>query len=357
MAEPETSPEAPDDIDRAWLASLLAPGASIETLRWEPVGDGLLNTVVRLHLEWNPPTAGPETVVAKLPSALETNRMINRQFTYDEREVGTYRSLASGIAGLTPRCHHASTTANGACLVLDDLRDHKAADQLAGATAAEADAVANAAAHLHARNWNSPALDEAEFLPRPSSPLIAGYEDLFEMMWEPFTAMIGDSVTPAQTERATDAMAGFGQVVTEFEERPMTLVHGDLRLENVMFHGVTGEATLIDWQLASRGRGAYDLAFFVAGSVEPHDIDRAHRLVERYHDTLVRAGVEGYDRDECWLDFCRGHILNLPNPVTALVAVQTTDERGAALLRVNAQRALRWLELLDVSSDTVASTT
>ena len=46
--------------------------------------------------------------------------------------------------------------------------------------------------------------------------------------------------------------------------RPQTLVHGDFRADNLFFGGPDGGQGLaaIDWQVSSRGGGAFDLAYF-----------------------------------------------------------------------------------------------
>jgi hypothetical protein len=63
-------------------------------------------------------------------------------------------------------------------------------------------------------------------------------------------------------------------------------------------------------------------------------------MIARYHARLVENGVEHYDLAACRRDYLGALVMNLPNPVTALVAVPPGNERGAQLLRENARRAL-----------------
>jgi hypothetical protein len=346
----ELSPQTPDAISVDWLRSVLADvagGAILESFEIDPVGEGLLNTVVRVGLHWTEGHSAPRTVIIKLPSALETNRAINQQFGYDQREVGTYRRLSAYIGARAPSCYYADVGTLGACIVLEDAADHRVADQLNGATESESEAVATAAAVVHAAAWGAVDLQTHDFLPGPLAPVVAGYGDLFDMTWPMFTEMIGDQINGAQASRAVGAMTRFDAVLASFAEAPATLVHGDLRLGNVLFAPDSERALLIDWQLAAWGRGAYDLAFYTAGSVEPTSIGVAERIVDVYHHQLCASGVENYSRDQAWSDFCSGHIMNLPNPVTALVAVQTTTKRAHDLLITNARRALQWLELIE----------
>ncbi|PYV29185.1 MAG: hypothetical protein DMG22_23655, partial [Acidobacteria bacterium] len=50
---------------------------------------------------------------------------------------------------------------------------------------------------------------------------------------------------------------------------PRTIIHGDYRLDNLFFGQAGGVDTLaaIDWQISARGRGVFDVAYFIAGSL------------------------------------------------------------------------------------------
>ena len=47
---------------------------------------------------------------------------------------------------------------------------------------------------------------------------------------------------------------------------PITLAHGDYRLDNLFFDAA-GAVTAIDWQIATKGVGGYDFAYFVSQSL------------------------------------------------------------------------------------------
>lgn len=349
------SPPAPRtlaDITPAWLEELLAPAGhvgrpdapiEVEDLG---VGVGLLGTVARVRRPGA--AAGPASVIVKLPSTDAGNLAIVRAFGYDVREAGYYRELAAGTGLPAPRCLAAVEGPEGTVLVLEDLAGHQRPDQLSGADAAQALRVAELAARIHAPFWESARLTAAPWLPGPTDPRIAGYGGFFASCWDTAAALVGasaDERTAAQT-----AMRRFDGVVRRFAGSPRTLVHGDLRLDNVLLGPVSGEDRAVDWQLAAWGRGAYDLAFFASGSLEAEvrrDVERA--LVARWHTELVAAGVQGYRSTDAWLDYRLGLVLNLPNPVTAIVAVRPGNERGRALLEANLRRALgavrdHWLD-------------
>jgi hypothetical protein len=328
-------PRSPEEIDDAWLSAAL--GEPVELARREVVaaGVGLLATVVAVVLH------DGRRLYVKLPSLDPRARGIVRQFGYDAREAGTYQVLLNGHDhGLaTPRCRAVLDGPDGPILVLDAL-DGRPADQLAGASPDEAHAAAELAASLHARFWNAPVLAVCPWLPGPADPVVAMYGHLFAMTWEPFCAMV-DGLVPETHLRAAEAvMARFDDVCRAFAAAPRTLIHGDFRLDNLLF-GAYGRAAVLDWQLAAWGRGPCDLSFFVSGSVEPDVLARQEdSLLATYHRALVAHGVSGYDFAACRHDYLGGLVLNLPNPVTALVAVPPGNERGGRLLRQNARRAL-----------------
>jgi ecdysteroid kinase len=347
-------PATIDDIDSAWLEEVLA-GAGFGRLWLDDiavealaVGVGLLGSVARVRLTHDYDDA-PKTVIVKLPSQDMRARSIADQFGYYRREAGTYRDLLHDLPRdevRTPRCYAVVDGPIGPVLVLEDL-PHTVGDQVAGASREQALAAAELLANIHAQFWDSEALRHHAWLPAPTDDVIAGYGRLFELTWPMFVNSFGSHIPREHLGAAERAITNFDGVVQSFAQAPQTLIHGDFRLDNMLFSpqalSLDDEpiAHVLDWQLAARGRGPYDLAFFVAGSVTPNQ-RRLHEraIIERYHGYLQLGGVSDYTLDDCWRDYHWGHVLNLPNPITAAVAVPPGNERGRQLLASNAERAL-----------------
>jgi aminoglycoside phosphotransferase (APT) family kinase protein len=87
------------------------------------------------------------------------------------------------------------------------------------------------------------------------------------------------------------------------ERSPRTLLHGDLRLDNLFFPE-DGMIAAVDWSNATRGPGPYDVAYLLCTAVTPEE-RRAHedRLLHHYHAALLDGGVEGYDFAQCFDDY------------------------------------------------------
>jgi Ecdysteroid kinase-like family len=317
-----------------WLGDALGEPVTVVAVHDVGAGVGLLAAVSLVEL------ADGRRLYVKAPSSDPRARAIAEQFGYYTREAGAYRFLLGGAALPTANCRAVIDRPGGPVLVLDELLDHRPADQLVGATATQALAVASLAADIHARFWNHPVLAAATWLPGPTDPAITIYERYFALTWDAFVVAVEGLIPATHLNAAQAAMSRFGLVCETFSDAPRTLVHGDFRLDNVLF-AADGTAAVIDWQLAAWGRGAYDLAFFAAGSIDEAVLAEIEDdLITQYHDRLVANGVEHVSRADCFRDYLGGLIMNLPNPVTALVAVPPGNERGAALLRENARRAL-----------------
>ncbi len=336
-----TRERATSIVTADWLADALGVEPSEFEVRSEPLatGVGLLTTIVRAHLTWSQPSPGPASVIVKLPADDPATRSIVSWFGYDRREVGAYRLLHHRLEGLVPRCLAIVDTATGPAIVLEDLSGHVVPDQLLGAGPAEAMAVVDTLAAIHAAWWDEPALTGHDWLPDPGAAVVRGYGDLFHHAWPTFCDRTDGWMTDRQRSVAERTIDWFDGAIAEFLDGPLTAIHGDARLDNMLF-APEGDAVAVDWQLAARGNGAYDVAFFVAGSLEPatrRDLEPI--LLDRYRLGLASRGV---DIDSTTLHewYRLGHAQNLPNPVTALVAVNPGNDRGRRLLETNARRAL-----------------
>ncbi len=310
----------------------------------EPLGEGvgLLGTLARILLEWGDRDDRlPASIVAKLPTSEPGNEWIVDHFGYDRREAGVYRDLRPWERAPAPRClaQHWDDEAGRGWLLLEDLSELTTGDQLEGATDDEAALVVDTLASWHAAFWDDPRLADLRWLPDATSDVVAGYGGIFDTTWPTCVERLDGALSDAVLAAAVELRALFESALTEFASTPRTLVHGDARLDNVRFG--TDQAVLLDFQLATHSRGAYDLAFFCAGSLSTESRRRLEPdLLERYHHGLTRGGVRDYDRAQLDRDYRLGHIVNLPNPVSALAVVAPGNERGAEFLRRNAIRGI-----------------
>ena len=86
-----------------------------------------------------------------------------------------------------------------------------------------------------------------------------------------FVDIVGSDLSPSMRqfgERFSSMVPWFGEQIAR---PPCTLLHGDLRLDQLFFAVGADDppVTALDWQLTGMGRGAYDLAYFLGQSLQP----------------------------------------------------------------------------------------
>ena len=115
------------------------------------------------------------------------------------------------------------------------------------------------------------------------------------------------------------------------EQRPpLGLVHGDYRLDNMLFgeRGAPRPFAVVDWQTVGWGQVMTDASYFLGGSLTLED-RRAHelQLLREYHEALQEHGVRGFGWEECWEGYRRQAFLGVLMTVAPAMLVQRT-ERG-----------------------------
>ena len=253
---------------------------------------------------------GGDRLVVKRPPASPAARAVAAIQQWYAREVHWYAALAP-IAGVRcPRCHcaHYDALTGEYVLVLEDLR----AAGCRPLAVAEATAAATLLGRLHSRfagAFDDDARREIVRGPLPIMPITLALaipiEKFFRDCWKAVRAERRYALAELLADRGEaagpaaigllDALAAPGAYASMTEALaapPRTLLHGDFRPENMMVEDATGEVVVYDWQFASVGNGAYDLAYFSALVADPDDRRRLDPELRRaYVSGLVGSGA------------------------------------------------------------------
>lgn len=348
------------DVDAPWLTAVLrargrlADGARVVGVAPTPVGTGQMADTVRFRLTYEPDGSGPASVVGKFASQDEQSLNTGRVMRAYEVEVRFYAEVAPRVAARVPGLLFAALdpAESWFTLLLEDLDDAAQGDEIEGCDADVAAAALTQLAALHAPCWEDAGLAATEWIDR-SSP--EGDE---------FTAALVTGVFPGFLERYADRLDPDHRSLLEAfiprlrtwmsrERGPRTIVHADFRLDNLLFTPDRPEPAVVDFQTVNWGSGAYDLAYFVGGSIEP-EVRRASGddLVVGYHEALTARGVRDYPLGTLRTDYRREAFGGLLMAVGASMVVKQT-ERGDRMfltsVRRHAQQAidLDALALLD----------
>jgi len=363
-----------EEITADWLTeSLRSSGVINETTSVTScdakilgTGEGFAGDLARLSVTYNGGD-GPATMVAKVPTSIDDNRSGSEMLGVYEREIRMYEHVIPGLGVPHAQLYYADVEPNPdwekqiaavkkaerlpiwllrfiawvlgrfvkpeprpSVLILEDLAPAEIGDQVVGADIERVGDVLEVAARLHAATWG-------EKLPAPGPWLQSGgvaprfFQASFLGMRKQFLKADGANISP-HMRKMLDRLKKDGEARGRriHKEIPQCLIHGDLRLDNIFFAGSEVRA-LIDWQLTRTGPAVVDVAYFIAGSLDPSvseaDVDQA---LGRYHDALVAAGISDYPKERFMADFDDA-LMSVLGSITAVVAIDLGDDRGKQL--------------------------
>jgi len=333
----ESIPETPEALTPQWLSEAL--GVAVQSVRLDILGEGqgFMGDILRLHLQSHDPQC-PTTVIAKLPKL--SNRAMGEMLGVYEREVMFFQDLGSQVPSRIPTIYFSYqdrdrgseqqktilakldsapkilfplVTALGRrvaankkrryLLLMEDLASFEPGDQFVGAPVSTCIAVLEQIAATHRAHWESEALDEHFWL-LPLAIDARMRQQIFVKAIPAFRRTIQHNVHPHLDwlgMHGTQLMRDFAQ------QAPATLLHGDLRLDNVCFNGT--DCAFLDWQLTRVGPAAYDVAYFL-GSAMAADVSHAEEtlVLQRYHEAL---NLPDYPFARFYLDYQRALVLTL----------------------------------------------
>ena len=338
-------PTTLSELTPSWLTEALraAEGlADVEVALCEVepmgVGQGLSSQMGRLRLTYAEGAAGPATMIAKLPPSDAASRATASRLNLFEIENRFYAELAPRAGLRVPRCYYGAMNrpADEHVLLLEDLAGSVVGDDVAGSSLARVELVVRHLAGMHAAWWESPQLAELAWLKSWSDPSEADtMQSLYQTSWDTVEGC-GFEIPPAVVDLGRRLRPCSVAIHRELSAPPWTLVHGDVRLDNLLF--ATAEAApplvVIDWQIVGRLRGAYDVATFLVSSLEPEIRgSRELDLVAAYHRALLAGGVANYGLDACLTDYRLAMVSWFSRVIFVGASYDLGNERGHALIQ------------------------
>ena len=320
-------PARPDDITNDWWAQVF--GRAPVRWSWEPIGTGQVGDSVRFTLDFAD-DSGPATLAGKFAAADPTSRGTAAMLGLYAKEVRFYRDLAPQLPVRTPRVLFAEIADDGAsfCLLFEDLGPARGGNQLAGCSLADARAVVAQAAALHAPSWHNPAILTLDWL-QPDPAAAAQVKALYRQAQAIFRERYADTLEP-EFMALCEALAEHTAATDRTAER-VSLVHGDFRLDNVLFDikGGAEAVAVLDWQTLTIGNGLTDIGYLLGCGIGDA-LRRAHEreLLDLYCAEMTARGVP-LSVDAIWRDYVVGALHGVSTAVFSAAFVVRT-ERGDA---------------------------
>lgn len=319
-------PVHPDDITDDWWNAVI--GRVPTRWRWEPIGTGQVGDSVRFTLDF--PDEPGVTLAGKFAAADPTSRATAAMLGLYAKEVRFYRDLAPQLPIRTPRTFAADMAEDGTSFVLmfEDLGPARGGNQLAGCTIEDARAVIRQAAALHAPSWHNPAILDLAWL-QPDPAATAQVKALYPRAQAVFRDRYRDALEP-EFMALCEALAEH-TAATDRSPEKVSLVHGDFRLDNVLFDikGGTEGVAVLDWQTLTIGNGLTDIGYFLGCGIGDSLRREAEReLLELYCAEMTARGVP-LTVEAIWRDYVVGALHGVSTAVFSSAFVVQT-ERGDA---------------------------
>jgi len=333
-------PHSPADLNSSWLTRALQYNHAIGTgtvsdfeYSLLEAGQGFYGQIVQLKLTYDPPDAGgPRTMIAKFSSGNpEMRQRPNTKASY-EREVRFYQEVAQESPLPVPSCYYADVDMKDGwhILLLEDLAPASNGSRTRGCSRNEAWIAIQHIARFHAHWWENPMLDNFKWLAGTEIPGDAEPVHFREQLWPAFLRKLSKPL-PDEVMEIGELLGEYkGKIARHlFTKKPETLIHADYHLGNMMF-GTAGEEAffVVDWQLVKRGRGIWDVAYFLSQNSVPEDRQAIEmNLLHDYLRILNEYGVRNYSFDDAMNDYRISLLHRFGNLISTIAAMPFTEEQ------------------------------
>jgi Ecdysteroid kinase-like family len=242
-------------------------------------------------------------MVVKLPSRTPEAEALAHALDLWNVESVAYRMVLPDVRIRTPHCWYngADPATDRYALVLEDLSVMTPVDQVDGMGPDLTIRTIDWMAGLHGPFWGRgdevtdlPACGETDqWVATAIQGFLPGYADRFAEM------LPAGSI--ARVEKLIEAFGAGSLAATDTP----TVIHGDLRGDNLMYSGE--EVVAVDWQGARRGPGARDVSYVLTSSLdEQQRRDTERSLIARYHEKLIDAGAAAGSLNDTWESYRQG---------------------------------------------------
>ena len=207
-----------------------------------------------------------------------------------------YRHVAESLAARVPRCHLAvaSEDWHEFTLLLEDMAPATQGDQIAGADPAAVLLAATNLAGVHGPRWCDPTLWDVPHVAAVGKGDAEFLAAVFDDAVAPFLEWFGPALDAGQRATLQRVTAGLARFLLDRAER-FSVLHGDYRLDNLLFAPDRSVVAAVDWQTMTVGLPARDLAYLLATSLESADRRAVEDdVIAAYHEALRGHGVDDY---------------------------------------------------------------
>ena len=312
----DSFPGTAAEITNEWLSGVL--GATVTGFNTTFLEGGVLADASKLHgITYSGDTNGaPASVVVKVANAVTERRDLAIMANAYTKELFFFRDLAKDVPLRSPTLYgcfsDGSATSERFIIVMEDLTTHSRVFDQVNDPPDEAFVrkIALQAAEMHAKFWQSPTI-KLPWLSQSDGRYVFSLDGASRMAtaaWPAFQGlwrqMYGSDILQLPEDDDVSALtellcgpkcAGIlDRIYDVLSSRPMTLLHGDLRADNVFrtdpAQGKSVEdsvVTYIDWQVIHAGPPGPEFTEAWMHSLPPELRRKDGEFLREYHNRLV----------------------------------------------------------------------
>lgn len=319
---PPDPPSDPTQVQPEWLEwhlteNGLISGVKVTSVHCEPMGGsvGFLSRMAKLVPQYSEPV--PEnlhSLILKMGTTRPHFQEVADRLHVFDREVGFYKHIAPTVTTRLAKLYASDPAGGSGWMLLEDLCFLEKGDQIHGLSNAQVSMTLQRMGEIHAANWRQSSLNNFDWLPEDSF----WFKEELSNGWDEFRKHYELRLSGAAIAMMEQVLDKRKQLDDAIAMRPRTLVHGDLRADNLLLGkpGSKDEVLILDWQTATRSMGAIDVALLIGGSDPPAERSGHYdELFDGWYETLLAQGVTNYHRQEAINDLRLGMLSALRIPI------------------------------------------
>jgi hypothetical protein len=321
-----------EEVSLEWIEECVGSG-NLNSINLIPMGEGvgMMSSMSVIELDWKEPTELPTSLVLKLAAENDTNRAVSKQFNLYLKEVNYYNDLAPLTTARCPKIYASKIDKeHNFFLLMEDVSSYRMGSQVEGASVEECKLCVDFLVNLHASFWNQ--LTDIGWLPN-----MAGSDNATNMAigcsagWPQVQKIFGEFIPDNIESQREKYLTAIPKLQERLDQHPKTLIHGDFRMDNMLFgqESMHDDLLVVDFQGPLKGNGIQDLAYLLSHSAKTEVRRESERnLVQRYADGLINAGIEDYSFEKAWNDYRVGVLYSWTVAVVIAGTMDPANERG-----------------------------
>ena len=330
-------PQKGSEFTAEWFSDCLQEqfGAAVLEVELEIIGTGIgfVGEVYRCHLSWDANRSDlPASMIIKVPSSIPANRGLGEGMQLYEREILAYQELSGEMGLPMPKLFYAvmdddptpwldkvieflftylpiggiswvtvqflklaakNPQLRRYLLIIEDIVDARPPSQVGGGSLDDAIVALTALAEFHAAHWMSEKSVGISSRIWSMDRLPKVWQASYRRNRDDFLSNFGNLIEDEKIRQLDQAQIDIPKLLKPLGEPPWTLLHGDYRLDNILYRP-DGSLVVIDYQILSKGRPGWDVGYFITTALTPEHKDEETVMLEHYHQVLCTAGVSDY---------------------------------------------------------------